>query len=457
MERNGSGKYLHLTAAPPFSSFFIRVHLWLTKLGEIMAEAIVVRTALDKEFRPLRGDFLQTLMIEISPGRGLSSLPLNLGILLDISNSMQGAKLENAKRACQLLLQQLSPQDRATVCVFSSGARVVTPSSFFDDATKNASISAVGALGTEGATEILAGFARVFAEVAPHRSPDVTTYVIMLSDGEPTDAQGYLDTNFDKYLSRVGEEFQNNGISLSTIGLGTAQDYDPVFLRDLADRGSGQFLMARTPEELADAFQDEFGRIQSTVLGDVTIDVSRLTGTVRRFMRAVPDKKIFDPPRVVNGGFSINVGSVQNDQPQAYLVDIVTPQPTENPGRGLLCSVAVRTTSNGVEQRAETNALVSYSDDDRELAQRSNEVLKLIEEANDFKLQVDLEAAVKSGDRAKMTSVLERKKKMTQRLGKTTATKILQDMQDTLASGAPISADALADSSVETKKTKRLA
>jgi hypothetical protein len=102
----------------------------------------------------------------------------------------------------------------------------------------------------------------------------------------------------------------------------------------------------------------------------------------------------------------------------------------------MLCTVAAVAAANGVDQRAETNALVSYSDDDRELAQRNNEVIKLIEEATDFKLQLDLEAAVKSGDTAKMTTVLERKKKMTQRLGKTTATKILQDMQDTLASGA---------------------
>ncbi len=422
-----------------------------------MAEAISIRTALDKDFRPLLGDFLQTLMIEISPGRGLRSLPLNLGILLDVSNSMQGAKLENAKQACQLLLQQLGPQDRAAVCVFSSGARVVTPSSYFDDATKKAALNAVGALRVEGATELLAGLGRVFSEVAPHRSKDATTFVIMLSDGEPTDAQGYIDAQFDKYLARVGEEFEQNGVSLSTIGLGSAQDYDAAFLRDLADRGSGKFLMAPSPAELADAFQDEFGRIQSTVLGDVTIEVARLNGTVRRFIRVVPDKKIFDPPRVINGGFALNVGSVQNDQPQAYLMDIVTPPPSENPGRGLLCSVAAIASANGAEQRAEANALVSYSDDDRELAQRNGEVMKLIEEATDFKLQLDLEAAVKSGDRAKMTTVLERKKKMTQRLGKTTATKILQDMQDTLAAGSTVSPDALAASSIETKKTKRLA
>src|SRR5687767_7669304 len=99
-----------------------------------MADLLSIRTALDKESRPPRGDFLQTLMIEISPGRsgsgvagGLSTLPLNLGILLDVSGSMQGEKMSRAKEACVLLLEQLRPQDRATVCTFSSGAQAVVP------------------------------------------------------------------------------------------------------------------------------------------------------------------------------------------------------------------------------------------------------------------------------------------------------------------------------------------
>lgn len=422
-----------------------------------MADAIQIRTALDKEFRPLRGDFLQTIMIELTPGRGLNSLPLNLGILIDISNSMHDrSKLENAKKACTLLLNQLSPQDRAAVCVFSSGARTVVRSQLFNDQAKQEAARAISALRVEGATEIMAGLNQVYAEVAPFRSAAVTTFVIMLSDGEPTDAQGYADTDMDKFLNRADTEFKTNGVSLSTIGLGSAADYDAGFLRDLADRGSSKFLLAQDPNALADAFQDEFGRIQSTVLSDVTIEVNRLNGAVRRFWRVVPDKKIFDPPRVVNGSFRIPVGSIQNDQPQAYVIDVVTGAPSENVGRGLLCQVAAIAVSSGVEHRSEQNVLISYSDNDLELAQRNPEVIKLMEEAVDFKLQMDLEAAVKTGDKRKMTSVLERKKKMTQRLGKTTATKVLDDMQDTLSAGGDITPDALAVSSVESKKTKRL-
>ncbi|HEX8552915.1 MAG TPA: VWA domain-containing protein [Abditibacteriaceae bacterium] len=413
---------------------------------------ITIRTALDKDFRPPRGDFLQTLMIELTPARGLSNLPLNLGILLDNSGSMEGAKLENAKSACALLLQQLQPHDRAAVCVFSSGARTIAPSQMFDDNAKRSALNAVSQLQIEGATEVLAGLNQVYAEVAPHRTPDVTTFVILLSDGEPTDANGYRVEDLQPFLNRAATEFQTNGVALSTIGLGSAADYDAAFLRELADKGTGKFLMAQQPQELADAFQDEFGRIQSTVISDVAIEVSKLEGTVRRFWRVVPDKKIFDPPKVVGGSFRVPVGSLQNDQPQAYLVDIVSATPANAQGRGMLCQVSV----NSAAGKSDATVLTGYSENELELAQRNNEVLKLNEEAVDFKLQMDLEDAVKSGDRQKMTTVLERKKKMTQRLGKSTATKILDDMQATLQSGGDIAPDDLATSSVESKKTKRL-
>jgi Ca-activated chloride channel family protein len=421
-----------------------------------MADVLSIRTALDKEFRPLRGDFLQTLMIEITPARGMNALPLNLGILLDNSGSMEGEKLENAKQACNLLLQQLTPNDRASVVVFSSGARTIVPSQMFDDTAKFNASRAVGQIQIEGATELLAGLNQVYTEVAPHRTPEVTTFVILLSDGEPTDSQGYRVKSLDPFLQRVDAEFKQNGVSLSAIGLGSAADYDASFLRDLADRGASKFLMAQQPQELADAFQDEFGRIQSTVISDVAIEVSRLNGTTRRFWRVVPDKKIFDPPKVNNGSFRVPVGSIQNDAPQAYLVDIVSGTPTDTGNRGMLCQVSAVANVGGQEVRSTANVLVGYSDSELELAQRNQEVLKLNEEAVDFKLQMDLEDAVKTGDKRKMTSVLERKKKMTQRLGKTTATKILDDMQSTLQQGGQISADELAVSSVESKKTKRL-
>src|SRR4028118_1508617 len=215
-----------------------------------MADVLQIRTALDKEFRPLRGDFLQTLMIELTPGRGMSTLPLNLGILLDISGSMEGPKLENAKQACRLLLEQLTPQDRAAVCVFSSGARTIVKSQFFDDNVKRLAQREVADGKIEGATELLAGLNQVYGEVGPHHGPDVSTFVILLSDGEPTDAQGYRVHSLQQFIDRADAEFKSNGVSLSTIGLGSAADYDASFLRDLADRGAGKFLMSQKPDEL---------------------------------------------------------------------------------------------------------------------------------------------------------------------------------------------------------------
>ena len=53
-----------------------------------MPEPLRLRVALDKPSRPLTGDFQTTVLIEAAPARALRRLSLNLGILLDTSESM---------------------------------------------------------------------------------------------------------------------------------------------------------------------------------------------------------------------------------------------------------------------------------------------------------------------------------------------------------------------------------
>src|SRR5690606_25770009 len=156
------------------------------------------------------------------------------------------------------------------------------PPQLFGESVQVSATQAIENLRCTGATELLAGLDQVYQEIAPHQSAEVTSYIILLSDGEPTDSQGYIDDDYSKFLDRAGNEFEKSGISLSTIGLGSATDFNAAFLRDLADRASGKFLIAPRPEDLQETFEEEFGRIRSTVLSEVTIEINRLNGRVRR-------------------------------------------------------------------------------------------------------------------------------------------------------------------------------
>lgn len=422
-----------------------------------MAEPFRLRTALDKAYRPLDGEFLTTVLVELAPPGRLQRLPLNLTILLDTSESMAHEKLVYAKETVLELLDLLAPEDVVSLISFGTHANVLLSAHRNTEQVREQARLALQHLRAEGVTSLLRGLDEGYREVRRHAGPDRTSFVILLSDGYPTTLQGYVDQDTVPYIGRVDREMREHGVSLTAIGLGDAERYDQAFLRNLADSGNGQFLYCSSPAALGDQFRQELGRIQRTVTAEVTLTVRHLGGTVRRLWRVFPDKKLFDPPEVVAGAFSVPLGSFQDGQPQAFLVDVVTSGRADGqPGRERLFEVAATWHSGGEEQAASRPVVLEYTDHERALAQRNPEVVRLATEVVDSLLENELEQAVACGDAGRQTSVLSRKKQLTVRLGKASATRILEEMEEALARGEPISQDALARSSQATKPTQRL-
>lgn len=422
-----------------------------------MASGMRLRTALDKSYRPPAGEFLTTVLVELSPPRRIDRLPLNLALLIDTSESMAGEKLHRAIEACVELLGRLDPADHVAVVAFASHARVLVSSRPAGPQTLRAAEEGLWSLRAEGVTALTRGLDEAYREVARRAGPDRATHVVLLSDGYPTTNQGYVDSQAGPYIQRADREMRDRGISLTTIGLGDAANYDQAFLRRLSDAGNGQFYYCSSPAQLGEQFAQELNRIQSTVLSEVSLTVRHLRGTARRLWRVYPDKKLFDTPTVVNGSFSVPLGSFQDGRPQAFLVDVVTDVAPGTPlGRLRLMEVEASWLHDGARRSASTSVVFELTDDERALLQRNAEVVRLATECMDSLLEEELESAVASGDRARQTSVLVRKRQLTMRLGKTEATRVLDEMEETLASGGEISQDALARSSQATKPTRRL-
>lgn len=412
---------------------------------------------MDKDFRPLQGDFLTTLFVELTPAAGLSALPVNLGILLDVSSSMAGPKLESSKRACQLILAELSETDCASVVAFSNTPHVLVPGQAMTASAKQQAQAAVAGVEEEGATVLNTGLEAVYQEVSRFAGPERNTFVVMISDGVPTDDTGYPLNDLNPFIERANREQAERGVSLTTIGLGSAEDYDAPFLRELADRGNGQFLYSPNAEELMGKFREAHKHIAGAVVSDATLYFSEFGGTLRRVWRVLPDKKLFDVPAVQGGSFAVPIGSLRAGEPQGFLLDLVTSaDPGQRPGKEVLCQIEARYIMEGDARKAGATVLLNYSDNELELAQRNREVIRLNQEAVDFLMQRDLEEAVRRGDKRAQTMLLQRKRRLTMRLGKTAATKMLDDMASKLDSGGQISQDDLVLSSQETKKTKRL-
>ncbi len=179
---------------------------------------------------------------------GQSRLPLNLSLVIDRSGSMDGEPLEQAKRACALVVDMLKPTDVLSVITFEDGADVVMPARrMTNKALVKDYISRIHAGNT---TNLYEGLVTACQQVASVKTETSLNRVLLLTDGEPT--AGTKD--FPSIIGQVGEQ-KARGITVSTLGYGP--DFSDELLSGIARRSGGNYYYASRPQQLPGLFQRE--------------------------------------------------------------------------------------------------------------------------------------------------------------------------------------------------------
>ncbi|RMD99767.1 MAG: hypothetical protein D6812_10890, partial [Deltaproteobacteria bacterium] len=254
------------------------------------------------------------------------------------------------------------------------------------------------------------------------------------------------------FLRQV-ENYGNQGISFSTVGLGNAARYDKDFLIALAERGNGAFQYAATAEELVPLILEEFQKFQQTVIPSFELVIEEISGEIRRFCRVSPEIKIFDPPIVEGEKTTVSCGSLQQGVSQLYLLDIITP-PQPETGKRRLCNISIVQAGSLGPSVCVT---IEYTDDESRLSQpMRREVESWIDLLQVFVTQGKIETALKAGDLKKTRVLLNNARGITRRLGESGKTRLLDDIADRLQRGEPISEDELTRAKLASKKTKVL-
>ena len=134
------------------------------------------------------------------------SPPLNLCLVLDVSTSMQGPKLEMVKETAIQLLRRIRPQDIFSLVSFSDRATVHIPASLGAEARR--AEAKVRMLQASGGTEILQGLEAGVQETSRRLDPSNINHVILLTDGHT-----YGD---EQNCLKLAEEASTQGIGLPT-------------------------------------------------------------------------------------------------------------------------------------------------------------------------------------------------------------------------------------------------
>ena len=193
--------------------------------------------------------------------------PVNLGLVIDRSGSMASAnKMTLVKAALQSLASNLRPSDIVSIVVFDGAASVVLPASPLGNG--NAYRRAVESIQPAGSTNIDAGLMLGYREVARNIRPGLASRVILLTDGRAN--AGVTDS---RRIAANSAEFNEQGIDLTTIGVG--QDLDNDLLRALSKSGRGLYHFVADPNDIAKIFVNEVQSLVSAVARNVRVEITQ--------------------------------------------------------------------------------------------------------------------------------------------------------------------------------------
>jgi Ca-activated chloride channel family protein len=222
---------------------------------------------------PASADAEALLLVTISAPLGkIERRPVNLGVALDRSGSMDGEPLAIAKAALGQFVDQLLPEDRLTIVAFDDIATPVVMGQKASD--KSAIRMAITGIEVGGMTNLSAGWLSTSEIVASAADPGTYSRVIVLSDGL---ANAGI-TDHDK-LAGIAVGLRTRGIATTAVGVGA--DYDDAVLSLVAAQSGGNLHHLDTLDGVGQILGTEFEELiaQNLVL-EIAPDANVIDATV---------------------------------------------------------------------------------------------------------------------------------------------------------------------------------
>ena len=191
--------------------------------------------------------------------------PINVAIVIDKSGSMNsGGKIQAAKEAAILALYRLKSSDIVSVILYDSNVEVLVPATKMTD--RERIVRKIRSIGAGGSTALYAGVQTGADEVRKFLSSQRVNRIVLLSDGLAN-----VGPDSPHALGKLGADLIDEGISVTTIGLG--HGYNEDLMSQLAFKSDGGHYFCEEPDELAGIFDQEFGRSLSVVAQEVNIEI----------------------------------------------------------------------------------------------------------------------------------------------------------------------------------------
>lgn len=201
-------------------------------------------------------------MITLSPDNPQGgTVPRDLTAVVDVSGSMQGEKIEQAKAALRQMLGTLHEDDRFRLIAFSNGISVYRPDWTVTTTDSRADARHwVDALVAEGGTNIAGALAEAFRAGSPAERLPI---VLFLTDGLPSVGE--------QNPERIAAAAQQSRDRARVFAFGVGYDVNTYLLDRLSEAGRGSTAYVQPGENVEVAVSGLAAKIQHPVLTEIAI------------------------------------------------------------------------------------------------------------------------------------------------------------------------------------------
>ena len=210
---------------------------------------------------------LLTLGVRAADAPESSDEGSNLVFLVDVSGSMSDEnKLDLAKRALSMLVDELGEKDTVSIVTYASGEDILIEGA---NPVKDKArlLGAIDALVASGSTNGQRGLAQAYEVAQRYLRPKGNNRVIMCSDGDLN-----VGITSESDLHDFVTEKKETGIYLSVLGFGNG-NYKDTKMETLADDGNGNYYYIDSILEARKVLCEELTQTLYAVADDVKFQV----------------------------------------------------------------------------------------------------------------------------------------------------------------------------------------
>jgi Ca-activated chloride channel family protein len=346
-------------------------------------------------------------LITLTPDGDTSAnpLPLNIAFVMDVSGSMYEedgvgiSRLARVQEAALAGIAMLKPEDTLTVVAYAHGAQVVLPPTRVADmAAIEDAIRRIDSFGVDpGGASLAEGISLGIAELRKNVSPGKISEVMVMTDGAATN---------EEECYSIAEVARNHRIQLTLLGLGT--DWQAHLIKDMARQSMGRwgYLDVYQPEEIQRVFLKEFGRLSTTAVAHVDIQLRPIKDVrIKRLRQVVPEINDLQVEPTEGRGLTAHSGSLEKNQAKGYILEMSLPRRTD--GKYVIAQMEI-TFDLGTGQRESSGSLpleMQYTSSGPGYVDA--EVAKHIDEVQIFELNNSLQKALAAANAAEAQRLAE--------------------------------------------------